>query len=131
MLACQAFLVQKQTHFDTGNFVEGDAPIGITLAIKGKAGLSGMPLKRQTHLDKGNLLEGDAPIGLHHLMQGHESAEHGLHIGLPKVLPAGFLQRLVPHLMPQNGHANQLLTHLQMKLVMFHTGHAEPTSFII
>ena len=88
---------------------------------KSTACLSGTPLKRQTHLDKGNLLEGDAPIGLHHLMQGHESAEHGVHVGLPKVLPAGFLQRLVPHLMPQNGHANQLLTHLQIKVVQLHT----------
>ena len=65
------------------------------------------------YLDKGDLLEGNPPIGLHHLMQRHQSIQHGFHIGLPKVLAASFLQSFMPHLVPQYGHADQLLTHLQ------------------
>ncbi len=62
MLAYQAFPLQRQTHLDKDNLLEGDAPVCMTLATKGTACLPGLPLKRQTHLDKGNLVESDAPV---------------------------------------------------------------------
>ena len=68
------------------------------------------------YLDKGNFLEGDSPIGLHHLMQRHQRVEHGFNIGLSKVLPARLLQSFMPHLMPQDGHADQLLTDLRAQM---------------
>ena len=68
------------------------------------------------YLDEGNFLQGDSPIGLHHLMQRHQRVEHGFNIGLSKVLPARLLQSFMPHLMPQNGHADQLLTDLRIQV---------------
>mmetsp|Transcript_32711 Transcript_32711/g.92785 ORF Transcript_32711/g.92785 Transcript_32711/m.92785 type:complete len:201 (+) Transcript_32711:1420-2022(+) len=62
-------------------------------------------------LHKGDLLEGAGPLLLHHLMQRDERVEHALHIALPKVEPAGLLQRLMPHLLPQDGDADELVAH--------------------
>ena len=53
---------------------------------------------------------------VHHGVQHVERLEHAAHVLLAKVELGRLLETLVPHLVPQNGHAYQLLAH-QLGLV--------------
>mmetsp|Transcript_13522 Transcript_13522/g.28909 ORF Transcript_13522/g.28909 Transcript_13522/m.28909 type:complete len:454 (-) Transcript_13522:2570-3931(-) len=84
------------------------------------------PLKRLVQLPaiclgEGNLLEGGGPVLLHHVVQGQQRVEHALHIALTKVQPGRLLQALVPHLVPQDGHADELVAD---QLGLLHKGRA-------
>ena len=63
-----------------------------------------------------NLAEGSffesLRAGLHHLMQRLQHGKHALDVSFSEVQPRRFLESLVPQLVPQNCHANQLFTDL-------------------
>jgi len=77
-----------------------------------QAGCGARPAPR---LHERDLLERGGPAARHHLVQRQQRGQHGLHVALAKVLPRRLLQRLVPHLVPQDGHANQLCADLRAR----------------
>lgn len=66
------------------------------------------------HLVERGLFERLRPP-LHHGVQGLQHGKHALHVALPEVEARRLLQALVPHLVPQDGHADQLLAHLEQR----------------
>lgn len=66
------------------------------------------------YLIKGRFLQRlGAPF--HHRMQGLQHLKHAFHIPLPEVQTRRLFQAFVPHLVPEDGHADQLLTHLDQR----------------
>ncbi len=53
---------------------------------------------------------------VHHHVQHVERLEHAAHVLLAKVELGRLLETLVPHLVPENGHTDQLLAH-QLRLI--------------
>mmetsp|Transcript_17483 Transcript_17483/g.52433 ORF Transcript_17483/g.52433 Transcript_17483/m.52433 type:complete len:714 (+) Transcript_17483:377-2518(+) len=88
----------------------------VQVALLARALVPLAPLCRLTQLppvrlDEGDFFESAGPGVGHLLVEGLQHVQHALHVRLAEVQPAGLLQRLVPHLVPQDGHADQLRTH--------------------
>lgn len=69
-------------------------------------------LWRVTYLIKRGLLQG-LWSPLHHGMQGFEHSKHALDVALTEVKTWRLFQPFVPHLMPQDGHSDKFLAHLE------------------
>ena len=61
-------------------------------------------------LTEARLLQGLRPL-VHHGVQRLQRGEHSRHVPLPEEEPTGLLEALVPLLVPEDGHPDELLAH--------------------